>query len=161
MDEQQGVVNLPEDEELAPLNKDNITIQQVYTEADTSTFGIVKELRPGFCAVSFTPNSKMKVDALGLVHSGYLFSAANYTAMCAVNEPNAVPISAQCYFFAPFELGNTLDLRAEMLQNDTKKREVKVEGFVLDIKVFEAIFEVAIFEHHVFKLQITGQKKFD
>ena len=39
------------------------------------------------------------------------------------------------------------------LQNGMKKCEVKVEGFLLDIKVFEAIFYIAIFDKKLFQLK--------
>ncbi len=156
MDEQQKNTN---EEDIISSTKESVVIQQVYTEANTASFGTIKELEPGFCSLLFTPTAQMKVDALGLIHAGYIVSAANYAAMCAVNEPTGIPIKLECSFFTPFELGNTIELRAQMMQDDTKKREVQVEGFVLDIKVFQALFEVAIFEHHVLKLQITGPKK--
>ena len=46
---------------------------------------------------------------------------------------------------------------AQSLQEDTKKREVKVEGFVLDIKIFDAMFYVAVFDKHVLNLHITKE----
>ena len=47
--------------------------------------------------------------------------------------------------------------KAQSLQEDTKKREVKVEGFVLDIKIFDAMFYVAVFDKHVLNLHITKE----
>lgn len=161
MDEQQNTMPAADEEEDLAAVKEEIVIPQVYLDANTSLFGTINALEKGYCSLLFTPSSNMKVDNLGLIHSGYLVSSAMYAAMLAVNEVTAIPLASHCDFFAPFELGNTIEFRAQMLQNDTKKREVQVDGFVLDIKVFQALFEVAIFEHHVFKLQITGPKKFD
>lgn len=161
MDEQQNQSPTEEEEDDLKLAKEEIIVPQVYLDANTTSYGTINALEKGYCSLMFTPSSSMKVDNLGLIHSGYLVSSAMYAAMLAVNEPTAIPLASHCDFFAPFELGNTIEFRAQMLQNDTKKREVQVDGFVLDIKVFQALFEVAIFEHHVFKLQITGPKNFD
>lgn len=160
MDEQQKNT-APVDDEDIPQTKETVVIPQVYTDANTSLFGKINQQDTGYCSLVFTPSSSMKVDNLGLIHGGYLVSSALYAAMLAVNEPTAIPLATHCDFLAPFELGNTIEFRAQMLQNDTKKREVQVDGFVLDIKVFQALFEIAIFDHHVFKLQITGAKRFD
>ena len=99
----------------------------------------------------------MALDKNGLIHSGYLFSSAAYAALLAVNDANAIVIGAEVKFLAPIEVGNNVEFRAETLQEDTKKREVKVEGFVLDIKIFDAMIYVAVFDRHVLSLHITKE----
>lgn len=131
--------------------------QRVYLEADGS-FGEVRELKKGQAKVWLVTTPAMSVDHMGLVHAGFLFSSASFAAMCAVNDPNAILIGADTKFLAPIEVGNEVEFRAKALQNDTKKREVKVEGYVLDIKVFDAMLYVAMFDHHIFKLRITERK---
>ncbi|EEO25757.1 hypothetical protein [Helicobacter winghamensis] len=119
--------------------------------------GVIKEQRYGKASVLLEVTNKMVLDKQGLVHSGYLFSSAAYCALLAVNEPNGIMIGAEVKFLAPIELSNEVLFRAETLQEDTKKREVKVEGFVLDIKIFDAIFYVAVFDKHVLSLHITKE----
>ena len=48
-------------------------------------------------------------------------------------------------------------LKTERLQVDTKKRGREREGFMLDKKIFDAMFYVAVFEKHVLKLHITKE----
>ena len=54
---------------------------------------------------------------------------------------------------APIELGHEVIFQAEALQDDTKKCEVKVEGFLLDIKIFYGMFYIAVFDKKIFKLK--------
>ena len=108
-------------------------------------------------SVLLETSSKMVVDKQGLIHSGNLFSSAAYCALLAVNNPNGIVIGAEVKFLAPIELGNEVLFRGETLQEDTKKREVKVEGFVLDIKIFDAMFYIAVFDKHVLSLHITKE----
>lgn len=119
--------------------------------------GLIKEQTYGKASVLLEITGKMVLDKQGLVHSGYLFSSAAYCALLAVNEPNGIIIGSEVKFLAPIELGNEILFSAEALQEDTKKREVKVEGFVLDIKIFDAIFYIAVFDKHVLSLHITKE----
>lgn len=141
-----------------PKTQEEFIPQRVYTDADPA-FGELKELGKGMAKVWLVTTKAMASDSMGLVHAGFIFSSANFSAMCAINDPNAILIGADSKFLAPIEVGNEIEFRARALQNDTKKREVKVEGYVLDIKVFDAMFYVAMFDHHIFKLRITERKK--
>ncbi|MGP1450521.1 MAG: PaaI family thioesterase [Wolinella sp.] len=132
--------------------------QRTYLEVDSS-FGEVRELTRGYANVWLSTSKTMSIDNMGLVHPGFIFSSANFAAMCAINDPNAILIGADAKFLAPTEAGNEIEFRAHALQHDTKKREVRVEGYVLDIKVFDATFFVAMFDHHIFKLRITEKKR--
>lgn len=103
--------------------------------------------------VVFTPTSEMCVDSR-LIHSGFVFSAAAHAALTALNKKNSLIIGADIKFLAPIELGHEVIFQAEALQDDTKKCEVKVEGFLLDIKIFYGIFFVAVFDKKIFKLKL-------
>lgn len=148
--------NLMEEEDF--LNKsDGDTITQKACLNIRPSNGMIKEQKYGKATVLLEATNKMVLDKQGLVHSGYLFSSAAYCALLAVNEPNGIMIGAEVKFLAPIELGNEVLFRAETLQEDTKKREVKVEGFVLDIKIFDGMFYVAVFEKHVLSLHISKE----
>ncbi|CAM2897749.1 hypothetical protein [Helicobacter burdigaliensis] len=137
-----------------PDNED--VIQKVCKSIDPQN-GAIQELKYGKSNVLLSTNSKMITDKNGLIHSGNLFSSAAYSALLAVNHPHAIIIGAEVKFLAPIELGNEVEFRAQTLQEDTKKREVKVEGFVLDIKIFDAMFYVAVFDKPVLNLHITKE----
>ncbi|TLD82932.1 hypothetical protein LS70_006490 [Helicobacter sp. MIT 11-5569] len=147
---------LVEEEDFLNKNDNNAVIQKVCLNINPAN-GVIKEQSYGKASVLLEVTNKMVIDKTGLIHSGYLFSSAAYCALLAVNEPNGIMIGAEVKFLAPIELGNEVLYRAETLQEDTKKREVKVEGFVLDIKIFDAIFYIAVFDKHVLSLHITRE----
>lgn len=92
------------------------------------------------------------------IHSGFIFGSAAYAALCAINKKNSIIISSETKFLAPIELGHEILFKATALQNGFKKCEVKVEGFLLDIKVFEGMFYIAIFDKKLFKLKLQGEE---
>ncbi|RDU71980.1 thioesterase [Helicobacter aurati] len=105
--------------------------------------------------VVFTPIPEMCVDSR-LIHSGFVFSSAAHAALTALNKKNSLIIGADVKFLAPIELGHEVIFKAEALQDDTKKCEIKVEGFLLDIKIFYGIFYVAVFDKKIFKLKFDN-----
>lgn len=145
-----------EDEDF--LNKANqeSVVQKVCQNIDSNN-GAIKELKNRQASVMLETTSKMILDKSGLVHTGNLYSSAAYSALLAVNNPNAIIIGVEMKFLAPIELGNEVLFKAQCLQEDTKKQEVKVEGFVLDIKIFDAMFFVAVFDKHILSLHITKE----
>lgn len=144
-----------EDDFLIKPDHDSV-LQKVCANIDADN-GSIKELKHGKASVMLETTSKMVMDKTGLIHSGNIFSSASYSALLAVNHPNAIVIGAEVKFLAPIELGNEITFRAQTLQEDTKKREVKVEGFVLDIKIFDAMFYIAVFDKHVLSLHIVKE----
>ncbi len=146
----------PEEEDFLNKPDADAVLQKACLNIDLNN-GTIKEQKYGKSSVLLETSGKMVVDKNGLIHSGNLFSSAAYSALLAVNNPNGVVIGAEVKFLAPIELGNEVLFRAETLQEDTKKREVKVEGFVLDIKIFDAMFYIAVFDKHVLSLHITKE----
>jgi len=69
----------------------------------------------------------MVVDDEGLVHGGFTFGLADYTAMLAVNHPYVVIGSADIRFTAPARLGETMKATATVERRDGRHREVAVE----------------------------------
>ncbi|MGP1485020.1 MAG: PaaI family thioesterase [Campylobacter sp.] len=121
--------------------------------------GTVSALEQNHAKTQFHTHSDMVVDAEGLIHSGFVFSAANYAALTAINEVNSVVISSRINFFAPTRLGETIEFDAVAHFNESKKREVRVVGKTKDIKVFEGIFQVVILEDHIFKIYKASIQK--
>ena len=147
---------IKEDEDFVNKANQESVVQKVCQNIDSNN-GVIKELKNRQASVMLETTSKMILDKSGLVHTGNLYSSAAYSALLAVNNPNAIIIGVEMKFLAPIELGNEVLFKAQCLQEDTKKREVKVEGFVLDIKIFDAMFFVAVFDKHNLSLHITKE----
>ena len=91
----------------------------------------------------------MIADEHGLIHGGFLFGAADYAAMAAVNDPNVVLGAAEVKFLAPVRHGQSVLCRAEVTQKKGKKRMVAVTGECNGIKVFEGNFTAFVLHKHV------------
>jgi len=100
----------------------------------------------------------MTVDELGLIHNGFIFGAAEYAAVCAINEENIVVIGCRSKFFAPARLGDIITFEAKGKFEDARKREIKVTGIINDIKIFEGIFQAVLLEHHILETKLDELK---
>lgn len=116
--------------------------------------GDIEKIEKGYARVSLETHEIMCVDDAGLVHGGFIFSAANYAAMAAVNESNGVLASGNCLFLAPVKIGDIVVFEAKERQKEGRKRDVLVYGFVLDTKVFEGEFKTVVTERHVLRLDL-------
>ena len=89
-----------EDEDF--LNKANqeSVVQKVCQNIDLNN-GAIKELKNRQASVMLETTSKMILDKSGLVHTGNLYSSAAYSALLAVNNPNAIIIGVEMKFLAP------------------------------------------------------------
>jgi acyl-CoA thioesterase len=123
--------------------------------------GDIVELKDGFAKVSLLTNEEMRVDSLGLVHGGFIFCAADFAAMAAVNDPNVVLSGATTSFLAPVRVDDEVVFTAKVRHKDGRKREVNVLGHVLDIKVFEATMKTVVLDKHVLKLDLMNAVKGD
>ena len=104
---------------------------------DESLSGRITRLEEGYAEVALNTRADMCADEKGLIHGGFVFTAADYAAMAAVNDPNVVLGSAEVRFMVPVVKGDTVVFRASAAQNSGKKRIVSVVGLVEDRKVFE------------------------
>jgi len=116
--------------------------------------GEVEKLDRGYAKVVLETIELMGADDLGLVHGGFIFSAADFAAMAAVNEPNVVLASSNNLFLAPVRVGDKVVFEATEHQKEGRKRTVSVKGYVHDIKVFEGEFKTVITEHHILRLDL-------
>lgn len=141
--------NIPQETQLTNHLEDRSIARDLNFKLSGELVGLARNLSK----VVFTPTSDMCVDSR-LIHSGFVFGAAAHAALTALNKKNSLIIGADIKFLAPIELGHEIIFQAEALQDDTKKCEVKVEGFLLDIKIFYGIFFVAVFDKKIFKLKL-------
>lgn len=131
----------------------NLDDKNIAKEIDANLCGELLGFGHNKAKVRFVPNEKMKIDSR-LIHSGFIFSSASFAAMAALNKKNSLVIGADIKFLAPIEIGHEIIFKAIALQDDTKKCEVKVEGFLLDIKIFYGMFYIAVFDKKMFRLKL-------
>lgn len=111
--------------------------------------GKVTKLEPNYAEVLLHTTTQMVADDRGLVHGGFIFGAADYAAMCAVNDPLVVLGASTSKFIAPCKVGDAVVCHATVIKSKGKKREVEVEAFVQNKKVFEGSFTAFVLEKHV------------
>lgn len=116
---------------------------------NTSLCGKVTKLQKNYAEVLLHTTQQMTADRQGLVHGGFIFGAADYAAMSAVNDPLVVLGSSLSKFLAPVEAGNTVLCKAKVVQEKGKKREVDVQAFVHEKLVFEGSFTTFVLDKHV------------
>ena len=119
--------------------------------------GEILLLENGYVETRLTTRAEMVADDIGLVHGGFIFSAADFAAMLAVNEKNVVLVASNCQFLSPVKFHDEVNFIAKVRHREGRKRNVNVEGFVLDIKVFEGEFKTVITERHVLKLKLLDE----
>jgi len=79
--------------------------------------------------------------------------------MAAVNETNVVLATSNCQFLAPVKVGDMVIFKAKVQQKDGRKRNVAVEAFSYDVKIFTGLFRAVITERHVLKLKLLEKEE--
>ena len=137
--------------------------QQVYLQThnkiNQELSGEIIKLEHGYVEVRLTTTPEMVADSVGLIHGGFIFSAADFAAMAAVNEKNVVLVGSECQFLSPVKFHDEVNFIAKVRHKEGRKRNVHVEAFVLDIKVFEGEFKTVITEKHVLKLKLLDEEE--
>jgi len=115
-----------------------------------SLCGEVISIAEGKATVKLTTTLEMVADDHNLVHGGFIFGAADFAAMAAVNDPNVVLGSAEVKFLKPSRSGDSITLAAVVTASDGKRRRVEVEGVdEAGTKVFSGVFTCFVLEKHV------------
>jgi len=123
--------------------------------------GEVLKMEKGYVEVLLTTTAEMVADDIGLIHGGFIFGAADYAAMLTVNEKNVVLVASECQFLSPVKYHDEIKVIARIRHKEGRKRNVHVEAFVLDIKVFEGEFKTVITDRHVLKLKLLQDEDDD
>jgi acyl-coenzyme A thioesterase PaaI-like protein len=119
---------------------------------DRRLCGLVREIGGDRSAVELLLVEEMRADAAGLVHGGFIFGAADYAAMLAVNDPNVVLGSAEVRFKRPSRVGDSLVFDARVESADGRKRTVSVVGKdVNGAEVFAGRFMCFVLDEHALK----------
>jgi acyl-coenzyme A thioesterase PaaI-like protein len=126
--------------------------QNTHLKIDGSLCGDVVSIEEGFSHVRLETTTRMAADEEGLVHGGFIFGAADFTAMCAVNEPNVVLAGSECRFTAPSRVGDVIDFEAKVTERDGPKARVEVTGRSNEKEVFTGSFKTVVTKVHVLKV---------
>ena len=121
--------------------------------------GEIMKMEEGYVEVRLLAIEDMLADEVGLIHGGFVFGAADYAAMLAVNEKNVVLVASNCQFLSPVKLHDEINVIAKVRHKEGRKRNVHVEAYVLDIKVFEGEFKTVITEKHILKLKLLEDEE--
>lgn len=116
---------------------------------DTSLCGKVTKLEEDYAEVLLYTTQQMTADAQGLVHGGFVFGAADYAAMSAVNDPFIVLGASNSKFIAPVKVGDAVLCKARVVNTKGKKSVVEVEAFVNEKLVFKGDFTTFVLPSHV------------
>ena len=116
---------------------------------NTSLCGKVTKLQENYAEVLLHTTQYMTADRQGLVHGGFIFGAADYAAMSAVNDPLVVLGASSSKFLAPVKVGDAVLCKATVVSEKGKKREVEVQAFVNEKLVFEGSFTTFVLDKHV------------
>lgn len=131
------------------FEQENIMKQNTHLGIDPSLCGAVTELKEGFARVELHTTELMAADEMGLVHGGFIFGAADYAAMTAVNEPTVVLAGSSCRFLAPSKVGDVIVFEANVVQSEGRKQRVEVTGTYDGKAVFTGEFKTVVTPQHV------------
>ncbi len=125
---------------------------KTHLKIDTSLNGKIIALSEGYAQVELTTLDLMAADAQGLVHGGFIFGAADYAAMAAVNDPYVVLAKSSTKFIAPVKVGEKVILEGKITEQNSNKATVTVSATVHDKEVFMGEFLTAVLKQHVLTL---------
>jgi len=141
------------------LNDDEKIILQTHQSINRDLCGEIEKMEAGLVKIRLMTTSDMVADEVGLIHGGFIFSAADYAAMAAVNEKNVVLVACDSQFLSPVKFGDEVDFIAKVRHKEGRKRNVHVTGYVLDIKVFDGEFKTVVTDKHVLKLKLLDDEE--
>ena len=120
-----------------------------HLKIDQTLNGTVIELKKGYAKIALQTTSIMIADAEGLVHGGFIFGAADFCAMAAINDPFVVLAKSEVKFLAPVKEGEVVVLQGHICEEKGNRATVEVTGAVKEKKVFIGTFYTVILEKHV------------
>ncbi|MCK9491367.1 MAG: PaaI family thioesterase [Sulfurimonas sp.] len=140
-------------------DEQNSVILNTHENINRDLCGEIMRIEQGYVELRLTTSSEMVADDQGLIHGGFIFGAADFAAMAAVNEKNVVLVGADTHFLSPVKFGDEINFVARVRHKEGRKRNVYVEAHVLDIKIFHGEFRTVITEKHVLKLKLLDIEK--
>jgi uncharacterized protein (TIGR00369 family) len=136
-------VQLPE-----TLLEDRMKID-THCHIDQALCGKPLFVESGNSKVELVTTPQMAADEQGLVHGGFIFSAADYAAMIAVNHPHVVLGAADVKFLKPVRVGETVIAQAQVQEVKGKKYWVSVNVTKAGEALFQGMFTCFVLDRHV------------
>ena len=120
-----------------------------HRQIDQNLCGTPLFVEDGQSRVELVTTDRMAVDEAGLVHGGFIFGAADYAAMIAVNHPHVVLGASDVKFLKPVRVGETVIAQARVQEIKGKKYWVSVSVSKDDVEVFQGMFTCFVLDKHV------------
>ncbi|RME27365.1 MAG: PaaI family thioesterase [Deltaproteobacteria bacterium] len=122
---------------------------QTHPAIDRELCGEPIALGPGTATVRLHTVPRMAVDSRGLVHGGFVFGAADYAAMLAVNDPLVVLGAASIRFVGPVAVGEDVVIVAERIEERGRRHKIEVNARVGEREVLTGTLTAYVVERHV------------
>ncbi len=120
-----------------------------HCQIDQSLCGKPLFVEGGSSQVELVTTPQMAADEQGLVHGGFIFGAADYAAMIAVNHPHVVLGASDVKFLKPVRVGETVIARAQVQEVKGKKYWVSVSVTKDGEELFQGMFTCFVLDKHV------------
>lgn len=120
-----------------------------HEEIDHALCGRPVAVTQGHAEVELVASDRMRVDASGLVHGGFVFGAADHAAMLAIGAPTVVLGSADVRFLAPVKVGEKVIASARLDRVDGKKHLVEVVARTEAREVLRGVLTCFVPARHV------------
>ena len=120
-----------------------------HNEINEELCGTAVKIEQDYSLVKLETNEAMIADLFGLIHGGFIFGAADYAAMLAVNDPNVVLGAADVQFLKPLKKGETVFAEARVVEVKNKKRIVDVSVKDEKEEIFKGSFTCFVLEKHL------------
>ena len=101
-----------EELELDDYRDEEQVIIQTHEKINQNLCGEIVKIEAGYVELRLTTLPEMVADEIGLIHGGFIFSAADYAAMLAVNERNVVLVASDCQFLSPVKFHDEVNFVA-------------------------------------------------
>jgi uncharacterized protein (TIGR00369 family) len=122
---------------------------ETHRHIDQTLCGKPTSVKDGTSRVELVTTPQMAADKRGLVHGGFIFGAADYAAMIAVNHPHVVLGASDVKFLKPVRVGDTVMVQAQVQEVRGKKYWVSVNVTKADEEIFQGMFTCFVLDRHV------------
>ena len=122
---------------------------ETHRHIDQTLCGKPISVEGGTSRVELRTTPQMAADERGLVHGGFIFGAADYAAMIAVNHPHVVLGASDVKFLKPVRVGDTVMVQAQVQEVRGKKYWVSVNVTKADEEIFQGMFTCFVLDRHV------------
>ena len=123
--------------------------QRTHPRINADLVGQALSIEEGRATAELVGTSQMAADERGLIHGGFTFGLADFTAMLAVNDPNVVLGGSSSKFLAPVTVGQRMVAVATVQGSKGRRRTVSVVVTVEDKTVFKSEMACFVLDNHV------------